>query len=251
MERRLDLCYDAHYIPRFFYSAQNEDLTIMTAYDIHEGINKYFQSIITANLLRMGIIEDHMCSVKFDTNGHLECGGVCHVPDLMLTINNVSNVQLDQCIFPIWLLETAFSQDGAQAIEKAIVMTDVNPSIKLFILVDIEERTSSSNNSSQPSHVAIATEPQLSAPEFRSLCRDSTPFGPIVVKGVEWMNVRKIAFKMFLRNEQGIFDFESQNNMYTASGEVERHIAIGILEVINAVIQVKLDAGVPSNDPDI
>jgi hypothetical protein len=49
-------------------------------------------------------------------------------------------------------------------------------------------------------------------------CDDCKPFEAVVIKDVTWMHITCVAFKVFLRDNQGKFDFDSQDSKYVAKG---------------------------------
>ncbi|KAG6370173.1 hypothetical protein JVT61DRAFT_12320 [Boletus reticuloceps] len=210
----------------------------MSPYDVHESINKGFYSVINTILSRMGIAEDHTYSVEVDTNGRIECGLVIHVPDLMVTVNNVSDSKTNIRVHPVLLLETAFSQDRKVAIEKAV-----------------EDGTKPVSALSESRLAAIAAEPFLSEEDFGDLCKDCPAFGPVIVKGIPWIDVKSIRFEGFVRSKQGVFDFESSGSVVHGTlhpkismSNIERVVAIGIRQIINLIIQVKMQSGIQGTE---
>jgi hypothetical protein len=190
----------------------------MSPYDLHESVNKNFATIIASNFSRMGIVDDDICSIELDTNSRLLSADIYHIPDLMLSLSKISDEPSDTRIFPLWLLETAFSQDRREVVEKLIAMTDPNPSVHFCVLVKIEDDALPFGDSSAQQRAAIAAQQMLSEEEFIALCKGCPPFGPLVVKGAPWMNITCVTFEAFLRNPQGCFDFESEDPPYSAKG---------------------------------
>ncbi|KAF8452142.1 hypothetical protein L210DRAFT_3499205 [Boletus edulis BED1] len=142
-----------------------------------------------------------MYSIEFDINGCFACGLMDHLPDLMVTVNNIPNSQSNIFTIRKWL------------IEKVGAMTDLNSLVQIFILVQVKNNTKPVSTSSKLYLITLAAEPLFLEEEFGVLSGGCSSFSPVIAKEIQWIDVKAICFKVFLHTAQGMPDFESSDSI--------------------------------------
>jgi hypothetical protein len=144
--------------------------------------------------------------------------------------------------------------------EKLVSMTNQSPTVHLVLLATIDDDAWPLRGEQHLALNALRQESKLLQSQFMTHCDDCKPFEAVVVKDVTWMHITRVAFKVFLRDNQGKFDFDSQDSKYVAKGtlhpsidmqDVDRLLGGGVTRLVDAVIDEQVEAGIPRDHPSI
>lgn len=140
-------------------------------------------------------------------NDPIESSSGIVIPDFHITLE--PDYQAIKFPIPLWIAECSFSQTRAgmqHKLEKAAAMF---PQIDTALMVSIREASSG--------RLPKADDPLFSHPELprTAFAPASLPHAsalhPIVVENIVWINVRSVTVYVFLRGEDGKFDFTDGN----------------------------------------
>ncbi|KAF8431200.1 hypothetical protein L210DRAFT_3651255 [Boletus edulis BED1] len=206
-------------------------LIAIAPYPIHGVPLQHLLKRINRLLIRLLSSENEHITWKNHFNLAIENESSVVIPDFHLDLHPC-RPSCSRAI-PIWVGECGFSLSEKEMERQLELATTMVPKLDFAIMVSIREQAVHLPSHNHP----LYTLPPLSRSDFTpSVPPEPNSLDPVVVRGITWLTVKSVDFRMFLRGADGKFNFKKGGPLYAQGTLFPRRQMDGVDRVLNSAV---------------